>query len=401
MPAGGWIREEAREALTRVLKSEALRGSEGLRQMLEYLGERALRGETEELKEYTVGVEACGKPESYDPQKDASVRVQAGRLRKRLEEYYAGEGAAERVRVDLPKGRFEVVFQGREPERRAPNEWHWKRWAVGAAAVACLAWAAVLQRQVWEWEGRYGLKERDEVVGRAAEMWRPFLDRRVPTLAVIGSPAFYVSGDEKLWVRLPEREDEGSGRGELEKLGAKLGLLNGPRYDYASMADALAAQKLTAFLAGAGVRVKTVAAHQATWEAAAEGNLILLGDWQTNPLLRRLPVMRDFDLRETGLAQNRNPRPGEPLAYTLGTNEGQSAFVVAATYAGLKPGREILAIQAQNAAAAAGALESLMDRDSATSLLGRAGVSGRHYQMLLKVWLDHGTAVKTEFVTCH
>jgi hypothetical protein len=384
-----------------VLQSETLRGSEGLRQMLQFLGERALRGEAGELKEYTVGVEACGKPESYDPQKDASVRVQAGRLRKRLGEYYAGEGAAERVVVDVPKGRFEVVFRRRDTEQGGARQWNWKMWAVGAAAVACLSWAMILQRQVREWEGRYGLQERDEMEGRVAETWRPFLDRRAPTLAVIGSPAFYVSGDEKFWVRLPEREDEGSSRAELEKLRAKLGLLNGPRYEYASMADALAVQKLTAFLARAGVSVRTVGAHQATWEAASEGNLILLGEWQTNPLLRGLPVSRDFDLRQAGLAQNRNPQPGEPLAYTLGADEGTGAFVVAATYAGLKPGREILAIQAQNAAGAAGALESLMDRESAAGLLGRAGAHGRHYQMLLKVWLDRGAAVKTEFVTCH
>lgn len=398
MPTGAWTREEAREALQRVLRSEALRSSEGLRQMLEYLGERALRGETAELKEYTVGVEACGKPESYDPQRDASVRVQAGRLRKRLEEYYEGEGSAERLRVELPKGRFEAVFEARAAKRRGGKGGNWKGWAMGAALAGCLVWALALQRQVWEWEGRYGLRERD-AAEMPAEMWRPFLDRRVGTLAVIGSPAFYAGENERLWVRLPEREDEGSGRAEVEKLRAKLGLLDGPRYDYASMGDALAVQKLTGFLAGAGVKVKTVAAHQATWEAASEGNLILLGEWQTNPLLRRLPVNRDFDVREEGLAQNRNPRAGEPLAYTLKGARGQSAFAVAATYAGLKPKREILAIQAQNAAAAAGALESLMDRESAAGLLGCAG--GRHFQLLMRVWLDRGSAVKTELVACH
>lgn len=378
MAAAGWTESEARGALDRVLKSEALKGSEGLRQMLEYLGRRALRGETGEVKEYTVGVEACGKPESYDPQKDASVRVQAGRLRKRLEEYYAGEGAAERVRVDLPKGRFEVVFEGRAAQRKN----RWKVWAaVVAGVLICVAVAVALK---WP---------RQE----AAEMWRPFLDSRVATLAVIGSPAFYVGEREKLWVRLPEREDEEGGRAEVEQLRAKLGLLKGPRYDFASMGDALVVQKLTAFLTRAGVQVKTVAAHQATWESASEGNLILLGDWQTNPLLRRLPVTRDFDLRDDGVAENRNPKPGEPLAYAPG--DGECSFAVAATYAGLKPGREILTIQARNAAAAAGALESLMDRESAANLLRHAG--GRHFQLLVKVWLDRGAVVKTEAVTCH
>ena len=417
MAAAAGSTEAAREAVERVLRSEALRGSEGLRQMLAYLAEKSLSAPAVELKEYTVGVEACGKPESYDPQRDASVRVQAGRLRKRLQEYYAAEGAADKVVLEVPKGRFEVQFhardseQGRQvlslPEGTAHVLTPARAWAAACALLAAgsLLWALSLRRQMGEWDARYGIAERERAAAGAPEFWRPFLDRNIPTLAVIGSPAFYAGRDQQLWVRVPEPGDEqpDGGRAALDALRAKLGLLEGPRYDFAAMGDTLAVQKLTAYLAAAGVRLKTVAAHQATWEAAAEGNLILLGDWQTNPLLRRLPVNRDFDLREDGLAHNRNPKPGEPLAYTPPSGQGQSAFAVAATYAGLKPGREILAIQAQNPGAAAGVLESLMDPQSAQSLFRRAGApaQGRHFQMLLRVWLDRGSAVKTEFVTCH
>ena len=60
-----------------------------------------------------IGIEACGKPASYDPQKDASVRVQVGRLRGKLEDYYAAEGVADPIILELPKGRFSLQFRTR------------------------------------------------------------------------------------------------------------------------------------------------------------------------------------------------------------------------------------------------------------------------------------------------
>ena len=56
------------------------------------------------MKGYTIGVEVFGRPADFDAQSDALVRVEAGRLRRRLVEYYAGEGAADPVRIELPRG---------------------------------------------------------------------------------------------------------------------------------------------------------------------------------------------------------------------------------------------------------------------------------------------------------
>jgi hypothetical protein len=61
----------------RVLESGTLSSAQ-LRRILEYLG-RAAADRREDLKEYTIGVEALGKPPSYDPQKDSTVRVQVGK----------------------------------------------------------------------------------------------------------------------------------------------------------------------------------------------------------------------------------------------------------------------------------------------------------------------------------
>src|SRR5581483_5549063 len=84
---------ERRAAVDRILASAAFRNTETLKRLLDYLAGRALLGQADALKEYTIGLEAFGKPASYDPKVDSSVRVQAGKLRAKLDEYYRGEGA--------------------------------------------------------------------------------------------------------------------------------------------------------------------------------------------------------------------------------------------------------------------------------------------------------------------
>lgn len=97
--------------IRRMLSSKTFESSETQRRLLQYLAEKALSGEADRLKEYTVGLEAFGKPSSYDPQEDSVVRTQAGRLRGKLREYYATEGKNDPVVVELPKGGFKLIVQ--------------------------------------------------------------------------------------------------------------------------------------------------------------------------------------------------------------------------------------------------------------------------------------------------
>lgn len=68
-------RQTVAAELAKILGGETLRGKDTLRALLSYLVERTLDGSAESLKEYTIGVEAFGKPADYNPQEDASVRV--------------------------------------------------------------------------------------------------------------------------------------------------------------------------------------------------------------------------------------------------------------------------------------------------------------------------------------
>src|SRR5215468_6291835 len=87
----------------RILHSEIFRNAEGLRRLLRFLAERTAAGEADQLKEYTFGVDGLGKPATYDTHHDAAVRIQVGRLRQKLAEYYSNEGRDAPFVVELPK----------------------------------------------------------------------------------------------------------------------------------------------------------------------------------------------------------------------------------------------------------------------------------------------------------
>ncbi len=80
-----------REQVDRIVHSDEFRGSEVLCRLLIYLAEKAASGEADKLKEYVVAIEGLGRPASYDPQQNSAVRIQVGRLRQKLAEYYRNE----------------------------------------------------------------------------------------------------------------------------------------------------------------------------------------------------------------------------------------------------------------------------------------------------------------------
>ena len=102
---------DIRQQLDRVLESPGLAGSLRLKRFLRYVVEQQLAGEGAKLKEYAIGVEVFDRKEPYDPRLDSIVRVEAGRLRSKLDEYYASDGAADQLRISLPRGSYVPVFE--------------------------------------------------------------------------------------------------------------------------------------------------------------------------------------------------------------------------------------------------------------------------------------------------
>ena len=102
-----------RAQLERILSSAAFTTAGRHSRLLRYLVERTVAGEGEQLKEYVLGTEVFDRADSYDPRIDSIVRVEARRLRTRLEDYYRTEGASDSILITIPRGTYVPVFAPR------------------------------------------------------------------------------------------------------------------------------------------------------------------------------------------------------------------------------------------------------------------------------------------------
>jgi len=149
--------KEVQAGLARILASGCFAQAGRSSDFLRFVVEQTLAGAGARLKGYSVGVEVFGRPADFDPQTDPLVRVEAGRLRQRLAQYYAGEGAADPIRIRLPRGNYAVTCEYVESRRAglahggapvtgrgsAPVAWRRAAAALGillVAAVGVIAW---------------------------------------------------------------------------------------------------------------------------------------------------------------------------------------------------------------------------------------------------------------------
>ena len=102
---------DVRAQLARILASEDFQRSGRLSDFLTFVVEKTLSGDDADIKGYTIGIEVFGKPDSFDPETDASVRVDATRLRRALANYYAGPGIGDPVVIDIPRGQYRPEFR--------------------------------------------------------------------------------------------------------------------------------------------------------------------------------------------------------------------------------------------------------------------------------------------------
>ena len=146
--------DAVRAQLSRILASHALAGAERPGRFLRLIVEQALAGN--QLKETLPGVEVFGRNPSYDPRLYGVVRVEAVKLRARLKEYYETDGAADPLRIDLPKGGYLPCFEVLPNQPAAPIEpidpieemaappgraW-WTDWRIAAPLLALAVLAA-------------------------------------------------------------------------------------------------------------------------------------------------------------------------------------------------------------------------------------------------------------------
>jgi tetratricopeptide (TPR) repeat protein len=141
--------DEVKTALQRILASDPFLRSERLTHFLTYVVEKSMQGQSGDLKEYCIGVEVCGRKDSYDTRIDPVVRVEARRLRSALDLYYANDGKADAVQIALPKGGYVPCFSFLKTADPPPAEissptaaspqirrWRWLLASIGTLLVA-------------------------------------------------------------------------------------------------------------------------------------------------------------------------------------------------------------------------------------------------------------------------
>lgn len=162
---------EIRDALNRLLAAEQIRSSDRLRKFLTYIVEETLAGQKSRLKGYTIGVTVFDKPEDFDPATDATVRVEAIRLRQAMENHYLRQGRNDPVRIEIPKGGYAPAFQRQPDAAGAPlqlisGHHAWRNGHADRQTIRLLTGAvfglslmfAGLTLYFW-WEREFGLSE--------------------------------------------------------------------------------------------------------------------------------------------------------------------------------------------------------------------------------------------------
>ena len=272
--------DQIAELAAGVRARHALGRSDGLNRLFDYLVECAVAGMRP--KEFEVAAAVFGRSSAFDGAQDASVRVAVHRLRKKLDDFYAGPGRDEPVRLCIPKGEYRVVAESPADAPAAESSApalprRWRTWAlVAAAALMTLnlaSWAAF-----WTTLGA----ERPVARAQARAPWSGLLNDGQPTLLVLGD--YYIFGeiDEQAGVDRLIRQYSINSASDLDDW-----LMDNPkamgRYRdldlyYLPVGAAFALRSVVPLLThGHGENMRVIMASELTPEMLKRNNIVYLG----------------------------------------------------------------------------------------------------------------------------
>jgi hypothetical protein len=437
-------KEQKIEQLEKVLQSRTLQNSENLKAFLRFVVEKTLSDEDVQLKEYTIATEVFGRKSDYDPRIDSVVRVQAGRLRTKLQEYYTVEGKNDQIVIDLPKGHYHPVFNHLNPRSEASHsgvltqdgrdsnghpsaatlehQTHaagfLTRATPGAFVVVLCGLVvvlivAVVALYLSNRELQRQSLSRDPLLNTAdfKAVWSPFVDDPGSPLIVLSNPTLFRFLNEadpaslaqralqmtpeqtRSLFNAPEFKGQYSG-GESPRLIPSLGM-------YTGMGEAVGVYRLTDLMRSSN---KTVQLRQSRHVNAADlkyRNVILLGSIYVNEWSRRLPTVENFVHTFSATIENRDPRQGEERVYKPQFNEQTGDMAVDYALITVKPNvsgeHAVMTLSGVFSEGTEGAAEFVTTRNHLTVLAQRLRQLGgdqgppRYYQALLKVEVENGT----------
>jgi hypothetical protein len=341
------------EVLERAAASSHLNRAARLREFLFYVGNKSLKDGSSDVHEQQIGSEVFGRQQHYDTSQDNIVRVNATELRKRIDAYFASEGANEPVVFQIPRGSYTPMFRLRAgtleqvlPEKPAPvvevvapvepaavaTPW-FRQAPLIAAAVFVMALAVLalglwrqnqaLYKQLHPWEGQQAL----------AAFWQRFLDPHRETDIVLADTSFALVEDisgqsfslsdylNHSYLQKIQSADISPDR--RADLGLMVSRLNG------SLGDFRVAQRIEA-LDPASKTLQVQFAREYTADSIKEHNVILIGSQKSNPWVDLFNDQLNFTIEydpklNQSFIRNHNPKPGEQAMYAAPVNPYASA----------------------------------------------------------------------------
>ena len=404
-------REQSFQQVERLTKSHSLHSSESLCKLLRYLAEHSLDHPGVALKEYQIATEVLGRPAGFDPQSDSTVRVQAGRLRVKLAEYYTNEGAQDAIVVEIPKGSYGLTFHLRSkpgaevvPASRvepAPKKVELipatRGWAIAVIVLSVLLAGTIVTSAIL-------LSQRTRAQSAPTQP--------VPPVYQIFWSRF-LAGPQQPWVIFSNGSFVGRPETGMRYFNPSSDSKSFILDHYTGVGEVLAIHHLDQVfeLLNRPLRVKRGALF--SLDDAQNNDLIFVGSPSENLTLVDLPGTREFVFKrmDTGPRKgdlavfNVHPQPGEPQFF-LATPANQPTvedYAVVSLLPGLDPSRSILILAGNSTFGTQAAVEFVCREDSIKELLQKLHVSKptdlKPFEALLHVKIAHGVPVGTELVS--
>jgi hypothetical protein len=415
------------DQIERILHSEELRASDVLRRLLRFLADKSASGEAEDLKEYIVAIDGLGKPSTYDPRYNSAVRIQVGRLRQKLADYYRGEGQNHPIFIDIPKGRFKLKMVHRTsqavpvsaaeefaPARLAvaaeppfaapigslPDAVHGRRFAGAITAVVVVALA--VGGYLWLRPFHAGATSVVYPAGWDADMedvWRPLVETNRPLILAIEDPLFAeLNGSTETYFRdrtLNNWKDISSSPtvSTLRKV-LKSSAIQPSRH-FTSFGEVDASFMIAKLLGPREQSLSVVRTSDFPLRMLADNNVLFVGveNLFFNEQTQAMPIKVQLPPVKEGI-RNEHPAPGEPSLFadqysTAPTEEGV-AYALVTHLPGPLRDSDVVSFASSRSAGYVGAVKAFTDPAFVHTFaphlrqLG-GGRMPRYYQVLLKV----------------
>jgi hypothetical protein len=387
-----------------------LHGSESLCKLLRYLAKHALDHPGIPIKEYQIATEVFGRSSNFDPQLDSMVRVQAGRLRGKLAEYYSTNGTDDGIAVELPKGTYVLAFHhhaaGRRTHVNPPPETEWqvpragntqRKWMVVAGlslVILLLVSAAIILGILWSRSSaQAGSAELAPAAFRV--FWNSFVSGQEEPWVIFSNAAF-VGRPETGMRYYDTTKDKGSF------------ILD----HYTGVGEVLAVHELDRVFGLLHRQIRVKRGSLFSLDDAKNNNLIFIGSPFENLTLLEIPGTEEFIFRRMTSGSrkgdeailNSHPQPGEPKEYfpSPGNVPLTEDYAVVGLVRGLNPGQAVLILAGTTTIGTQAAVEYVCRQSSVEELLLRLPVSQsgqlKPFEAVIRVKVTRGVPVGTELV---